>query len=506
MKKKYLLGIDNGGSDIKCAIFSSDGEEIIAASRQIPMDTPFPGFTERSAEEVLKANIEVIKEAVEKSDISSEDIVSIGITAYGNGLVFVDEYIKPVYPAIVSTDDRAAKYCERFSEDGTEAKIFPLTRQTTWSAQPAVLLPWFRDHNPEVLKKTRWILSMKDYIRYNLTGKLYGERTEASSTCLMNLDTEQYDPFIFDALGIMDCFDKMPEVLPSTTIAGCITKEMAEATGLKEGTPVAAGYFDIDANALASGILSDDELCLIAGTWSINEFLTRTAAARIEEKTNIATLSYLDGHYLMEDSSPTSAANFNWYISNVIRKYAPDLANEEIYTLCNQMVAEKEPWDSGVIFVPYIYSSASDPDSHGAFLNINGSDDQASLVRAIYEGVIFSSVHHVHSLKRPTESYRIAKLSGGVSNSPVWAQMMADALQIPIQTLEGTQIGALGAVMGAGVACGVFKNLKEATDKMVRTGKMYVPRPQYKEIYQKKYERYEAALQALDTLALAIKE
>ncbi|MBQ6492328.1 MAG: carbohydrate kinase [Erysipelotrichaceae bacterium] len=498
---KYLLGIDNGGSDIKCAIFDLEGNETAVAARNLPIETPGPGFTERDANEVWKANVEVIREALSKAHIDPEEIAAIGITAYGNGLVFADEKVEPVYPAIVSTDDRASEYVKRFKSDGTERKIFPHTRQTIWSAQPAVLLPWFRDNKPEVLSKTRWVLSLKDFIRYRLTGELYGELTEASSTSLMDLNSESYDPFIFETLGIEDCLEKFPKIRRSTQIAGYLTKEAAKLSGLKEGTPVAAGFFDIDANALGSGILSDEELCLIAGTWSINEFLTSEATTDYDKRTNTATLSYIDGLYLMEDSTPTSASNFNWYINEIIKKYNKDLSNEEIYSFCNELVEKEDPCDSSVIFVPYLYGSATHPDAHGAFLNISAADDDAAMLRAIYEGVVFSSVHHVHNLQREISTYKKAKLSGGVSNSSVWSQMMADALQIPIETLEGSQTGARGAVIGAGVACGIFKDLEEGVRKMVRSGKTYEPREGYAEIYRKKYAAYEAALEAVDLLA-----
>lgn len=85
------------------------------------------------------------------------------------------------------------------------------------------------------------------------------------------------------------------------------------------GTPVAAGYFDIDANALASGVLSDQELCLIAGTWSINEYLSKEAPREIEKKKNTVTLSYMKDYYIMEDSTPTSASNLNWYLNHFVR-------------------------------------------------------------------------------------------------------------------------------------------------------------------------------------------
>lgn len=498
---QYLIGIDNGGSDIKCAIFDTQGKEIAIASAQVPMSLPAPGFTERDAEQVWQANAQVVRTAIQKAGISGEEIAAVGLTGYGNGLVFVGEDGNAVYPAIVSTDDRASDYCKRFRSEGIDRALFPYTRQTTWSAQPAALLPWFRDHNPQVLEKTRWILSMKDFIRLRLTGAIAGEITDASSGCLVNLDTRKFDPALFRILGIENCFEKMPPILESTEVSGRVTEEAAALTGLAAGTPVAAGYFDIDANALASGVLSPEMLCLIAGTWSINEFLSDYTPNDIDKKENTATLSYLPGYYLMEDSTPTSASNFNWFLRTLLQPDLPDLPKAELYRRCNEKVASIEPQDSNVIFVPYLFGSATHPDAKGAFLNLSGMDDRGAMLRAVYEGVVFSSVHHVHNLKRPLDSYRCARLSGGVTNSAVWSQMMCDALQIPLETLEGTEPGAKGAAMGAGVCCGLFRDLQDAADHMVHIGKIYQPRKEYAQIYETKFRRYEAALEAVDLLA-----
>lgn len=498
---QYLMGIDNGGSDIKCAIFDLQGNEIAIARTQVPMDLPHPGWTERDGEAVWQANIQVIRQALEKAGIHGSDVAAVGLTGYGCGIVFTDEAGKTVYPVVVSTDDRASDYPKNFRSSGIDRALFPHTRQTTWSAQPAALIPWFRDHNPEVLEKCCWILSLKDLIRHRLTGVFATELTDASAGCLMNLDTRQFDRKLFQILGIENCFDKMPPVLESTAVSGRVTAEAAALTGLAEGTPVAAGYFDIDANALASGVLSPEILCLIAGTWSINEYLSPDTPNDIDKKENTATLSYLPGYYIMEDSTPTSASNFNWFLNNLLRPDRKELPVSDIYKECNALVEQLGPEGSDVIFVPYLFGSATHADARGAFLNISGMDDRAALLRAVYEGVVFSSVHHVHNLKRPLDSYRCARLSGGITNSPVWSQMMADALQIPIETLNGSEPGAKGAAMGAGVACGVFTDLEDAAAHMVQLGKTYYPRAEYADIYRKKFARYEAALEAVDLLA-----
>ena len=94
----YLLGIDNGGSDIKCAVYDLNGKELAISRTQIPMNIPEAGFTERDVENVWEANVKVIKAVLKKAEIPGEAVVAIGVTGYGNGMVLLDEEGKPVYP------------------------------------------------------------------------------------------------------------------------------------------------------------------------------------------------------------------------------------------------------------------------------------------------------------------------------------------------------------------------------------------------------------------------
>lgn len=494
---RYLLGIDNGGSEIKCALFDLTGKEHAVASRRLPIQIPEPDFTERDALQVWEANADAIREVLEKSGVPGEAVAAIGLTGYGNGICLVDENGVPTCNCIVSTDNRAASYCDAFAASGAERAIYPMTCQTIWSAQPAALLPWFRDNRPEVLEKSAWCLSIKDFIRFRLTGVFAGEMTDASSGCLLNLHTRQYDPEIFRALGIEDCFRLMPPPLESTAVSGYVTEEAARRTGLAVGTPVAAGYFDIDAGALASGVLGGDTLCLIAGTWSINEYLRTTANTDYDKNANTVTLSYLPGHFLVEDSSPTSASNFDWFVQKFLEPDRKDVPRKQLYQECDALLETMEPFGNPILFIPYLFSSATHPDAKGAFFNLTSYDDRARMLQAVYEGVVFSTCFHVKKLSRPVSDYRCARLSGGVAKSRVWAQMMADALNMPIDTLQSSQLSAQGAAMGAGVACGIFSSLEDAAAQMVQTGETFYPRPAYAEHYRKKFARFEKALEAL---------
>lgn len=76
---------------------------------------------------------------------------------------------------------------------------------------------------------------------------------------------------------------------------------------------------------------------------------------------------------------------------------------------------------------------------------------------------------------------------------------MADVLQVPVETLANSELSAQGAAMGAGVACGAYASYDEAIEKAVRVGETVYPRPEFAEVYKRKYARYERALEALKT-------
>jgi L-xylulokinase len=495
---KYLMGIDNGGTSIKCAIFDLQGNEIVVASRWVDMIIPKPGMTERDANTVWQFNIGVIREALEKSGIQPQDILGVGLTGYGNGICLVDGQGQPTDNCIVSTDNRGVKYAEFYAQNGVEEQAFALTHQTLWSAQPAALLPWYRDHAPNVLQKSTYALGIKDYIRMKLTGVFSCEPTESSSWGLMNIHTLNFDLRLFQMMGIEDCFRLMPPCIGSTEICGRITPEASRLTGLAVGTPVASGCFDVDAGALASGVLDCETLCLIAGTWSINEHLTTQLTRGYRQTTNSISMSFLPGHFLVEESTPTSASNFDWFVEKFIAADRPGLARGELFRECDQRVAEMSPDENDVVFVPYLFASATHPDAKGVFLNLSSYHNRDHLLQAVYEGVVFSTLFHVKRLMTDGRQFKHARLSGGVANSTVWTQMMSDALQMPIEILSGSELSAQGAAICAGIACGAFNSYEHAVSQMVRVKKVFTPREAFAAVYQKKFAVYEKAQAALD--------
>src|SRR5690606_20339497 len=67
------------------------------------------------------------------------------------------------------------------------------------------------------------------------------------------------------------------------------------------------------------------------------------------------------------------------------------------------------------------------------------------------------------------------RLAGGGARSPLWAQMLADALAAPVIVAEGTEYGARGAVINAAVAIGLYGSYAEAVERMVRPARHFEP-------------------------------
>jgi sugar (pentulose or hexulose) kinase len=93
-----------------------------------------------------------------------------------------------------------------------------------------------------------------------LCGKIDAEITDMSGTNLMNVRDVGYDRELLAAFGLEAMMDKLSPIVGSTEICGGVTREAAAKTGLLEGTPVAAGLFDIDAMAIATGVVDESKL------------------------------------------------------------------------------------------------------------------------------------------------------------------------------------------------------------------------------------------------------
>ena len=151
---RYLMGIDNGGTYCKAAIFDEHGRQISVASASIENMTPKPGYTERDMEDLWRKNAEAIRKAIQKSGIDPADIISVSFSGHGKGLYMLKEDGSPAYNGILSTDTRHGNMWKsgfRMVHTRKYSKVFPGDN----SLPTCQLMAWFRDHRPDILKETR---------------------------------------------------------------------------------------------------------------------------------------------------------------------------------------------------------------------------------------------------------------------------------------------------------------------------------------------------------------
>lgn len=494
---RYLMGIDNGGTFAKAALFDENGKQICAAGAPVENLTPHPGYTERDMNSLWEMNAQAIRQAIEKSGINPEDIAGVSLSGHGKGLYLAGADGNPVYNGILSTDARAWTYVKKWEEDGTKEKVYSKTFQTILACQPVSLLAWFRDHKPEILDKTAYIFAVKDYIRFKLTGEAYGEYTDFSGANLVNLTTKAYDRELLALFGLESVYDKLPPLRYSADVCGHVTEEAGRMTLLPQGIPVAAGMFDVNACGIASGLSDEEQMCMIAGTWSINEFIRKTPVTN--QTVDLNSMFCIPGYYLVEESSPTSAGNMEWFIRSLMGAEKEEAAAEgrSVYDITNEWVASVEPEDCLVIFLPFLNGSNEDALAKGTFVGLTAYHSKKHMLRAVYEGIVFSHLTHVRKLLKNRKLPESIRLSGGAANSDVWVQIFADVFQLPIDVIEDKEQGAQGAAMAAGIASGIYRDYEDAVQRTVNITKTVMPRPEYREIYERKYETYRAVIDGL---------
>ena len=498
---RYFIGLDNGGTTTKAALFDEKGQEIGICSVSTDALTPKVGFVERDMEDMWDANCRVLKGVLEKTGISPSDIAGVSLSGHGKGLYLWGKDNRPVRNGIISTDNRAYRYPVKWAEDGTQDRAFPLSLQHTLACQPTALLAWIRDNEPENYKNIQYIFECKDYVRFRLTGEARAEVTDYSGSGLMNLRTCSFDRGLLEIYGLEEIWHALPPLVTSTEIAGHVTEEAAGSCGLLPGTPVAAGMFDINACAVASGVTDPDKLCMIAGTWSINEYPREKPVddGRVQMNSCFA----LPGYYLIEESSPTSAGNLEWFIQTLLPECKRDLKTQgrSIYEEIDRWV-EELPLETFVpVFLPFSMASNVHPNARASFVGANVTHTRAHLVRSVFEGITFCHrMHYERLLATREEPPRVIRLAGGAARASVWAQMFADVMKVPVETVAANETGALGVAIGAAVAAGVYPTLDEAIANMTVISGRYEPNAEASAVYDRKYALYVKTIECLDSL------
>ncbi|RVC74755.1 carbohydrate kinase [Mesorhizobium sp. M4A.F.Ca.ET.022.05.2.1] len=478
----YLLGLDAGNTIIKAVLFDLAGRQVAMHTVAGRSHTPQPGYVERDLGDMWAAARDAIRRCIAQAGIDARQIAAVGCAGHGNGLYLIDRAGTPLI-GIQSLDTRAAGMAAELASRNAGA-LHAICLQKPWPAQTPTLLAWVKQHEPDLYAATGTAMLCKDFIAFCLTGEQVSDVSDMSGCGLVRMPEGIYDGELLALYGIEDAQAKLPRLLDSADIAGAVTASAADETGLAEGTPVIAGYFDVVASAMGAGVVRPGEASIIAGTWSVNQVFS---AAPVVDPDVFMVARFGPGRFVNIESSATSAANLEWYVGEFVERGSH---HDDPFGHCNAAVGEVTPaWDDP-IFHPFLYGSGQGAEFRAGFYGLAGWHREGHLLRALFEGVMFEHRRHIDVLKHAGVSFDKAVLSGGGSRSEHWPQIFADGLGVPITVPEARETGALGAAIGAGVAVGLFADYESGVDAMTRQRAAYRPDPAMQRHYARRYRAY----------------
>lgn len=485
----YFMGVDLGGTVTKAGIYTADGLEIKVVELAVPLLSEQMGFCERDMAELSSATGQVIRQVLKDSGIAAEAIHGVSFSAHGKGLYLVDKQGQPVRNGIVSSDSRAQALVSRWKSEGRDAEAYGRSLQQLWPSHPAALLGWLKEHEPDSYQRAGYILMVHDYIRYCLTGEFACEETNISGSNLFNQQQGAFDPTLFNIFGIAEMAERAPPVIGSAECAGYVTEQAAALCGLKAGTPVFGGLFDVVGAALASGVHDSSCLSAVAGTWSI--------ATRVFDRIEPSDYPYVWGKYcipgtfFVHEGSPTSASNLAWFV----QQFFPDLPDS--YRQLNQWAKNGYEKDLNILFYPWLYGSNFHDSLHGGFLGLSGHHSREDMVYSIYQGIVFSHLLHQDRVQDLGAGSDIIRFTGGPTHSDIWMQMFCDASNLPLEIVDVKQSGCRAAAICAAVGAGEYSDFQTAMKHCKPPTLRLEPNPAKQAMLRKRFERFKQIAQAL---------
>jgi L-xylulokinase len=438
-----------------------------------------------------------IRKVLAKSGIQPDEIAGIGSTGHGNGVYLLDKQGNPLRKGIQSMDSRAAGIVNEWNERNLHAQVFPYMLQVLWPAQPTALLAWLKKNEPQNYERIGAVLMVKDYIMYRLTGEISTDYTDMSGANLMDVRNKCYSRELMDLYDLSEVYDALPPLKQSSEIVGQVTSIAALETGLAVGTPVVGGLFDVDASAIGSGVIDPNQACIVMGSWSINEIITKEP---IVDPAIFMTTIFADPDlFLTIEGSATSATNLEWFVQQCCGDERMEAKKRgiSVYEICNEEVAGVAPDGANVIFHPFLYGSNVQPTARAGFYGVAGWHTRAHLLRALYEGVVFGHLSHIEKLRAAGGQINSVRLAGGGSRSKVWSQMFADTIQVPMEVSDGNELGARGAALCAGIGTGIYRDYAEAVQEAVSVVRVHEPILANTPIYMARYAEYQGLVEVM---------
>lgn len=488
----YFIGLDVGTTGAKAILINESGKVAGTASSEFPMFNPKPLWSEQNPEDWWKAVQESFKKIIGDSKVNPDSIKGIGLTGQMHGLVMLDKEGKVLRPCIMWNDQRTLKECEEITSKVGFDNMLRITGNAVLPGFTAPKIMWVRKNEPSIFEKTEHILLPKDYIRYCLTNEFAMDVSDASGTSLLDVNKRDWSEQVLTKLEIPAGW--MPRVYESTEITGVLTKEAAELTGLKAGTPVAAGAGDQAAGGVGTGTIKNGIASVVLGTSGV--VFAHTDKLTIEPEGRLHSFCHASpGTWHVMGVTLSAAGSFRWFRDTFCEQEMREASKlkTDVYDLLTRKAAEVQAGSEGLIFLPYLTGERTpyaDPAAKGTFTGITVRHNKNHFTRSVLEGVAYSLKDCLELNRKIGLHANEIRISGGGARSMLWKQILADIFNVELVMLNSTEGAPYGAALLAAAATGTFNSVEEACEKCIKKESITEPIEENVRVYEEYYQVY----------------
>ncbi|MCS6950813.1 MAG: FGGY family carbohydrate kinase, partial [bacterium] len=424
--KPLILAHDIGTSGNKAVLVDGEGQVVDVAFAAYRTASPEPLAAEQNPADWWRAVVRCTRTLLARDESRRGRLVAVGFSGHMNGVVLVDAQGEPVRPALLHADIRAQSQCEHLRQRLGEERYYRLTgnRIAPFTSLPKLML--LQQREPEAVGRTRWMLQSKDYCVGRMTGR-WGvtDPSDASLTGIYNASCLQWSEEVVEASSIPARL--LPEVVPSTSVAGKVSREAARATGLPEGLPVVLGAGDGASATVGAGVVEagDCYTCLGSTAW--------TACLRIVYQPDLAMrlttlLPAQPRRWVQYGTVQSAGSAWSWFRS----LFGRGLSWERLTAEAEQVPAGSD----GLLFLPYLSGERApiwNPQAKGVFFGLQAHHTRAHLARAVLEGVACALGSILQLLREQGAAGQSVRVVGGGARNLLWMQILADMYGCPVE-------------------------------------------------------------------------
>ncbi|MBT0955868.1 xylulokinase [Alphaproteobacteria bacterium KMM 3653] len=432
-----FIGLDLGTSGLKALLMDESGVVLGDAHAPLTVQRPNAGWSEQNPADWLTATQKAMTALGAEHDLSA--VRGIGLAGHMHGATVLDKAHNVLRPCILWNDTRSHAEAAQMDADPAFRAV---TGNIVFPGFTAPKLAWLRANEPQVFDQTALVLLPKDYLRLWLTGEAASEMSDAAGTAWLDTGARDWSDDLLTKTGLGR--ENMPRLVEGSAPSGTLRAELASAWGLGTDVVVAGGGGDNAASAIGIGAVRPGTGFLSLGTSGV--VFAPTASYSPQPETAVHSFCHAVPDTWHQMGVILAAADaLEWYAK---------LTGSTPAALTEEISGASAP--GSALFLPYLGGERTphnDARIRGVFTGLEQVTDRAAGTRAVLEGVAFAFRDSLDAMAASgTKIDRLIAVGGG-SRSTAWLEIIATALNCPIEVPVAGDFGAgLGAARLAQMA------------------------------------------------------